>query len=376
MCIRDRLTRLHEKKDDGENDPDGGSPGKRPGPRQTKQALQTPDKSGKSDLASSGKDGIEQMDSMAQSPEVPESATKDTQDLLEEETQKEAERQSKLEAHTSEEQEAMDRSTRGRSRSPRNSEGMSLEDRMGLQQKQKDRERAKERYRASRPSQDSQSADVGATGPDVTKKSSECERSREEEDVPATQPFVASTATVPEASGASSSAIDGEGHDATVLQAFKNLEEVMIDGSSGRHKQFEELTTKEKDLITETVGRRVVDHFAGWQLDSQADESSRCRVREAQILLGRGDPMMEMMRYGFHEWVQHIKPELGEKPTPLGWSADDCRRRPVMKYTPSDILRFRSSDVARTYWKMSVESRGTLSVYLGARSQDLSLIHI
>ena len=68
---------------------------------------------------------------MTQSPEVPESATKDTQDLLEEETQKEAERQSKLEAHTSEEQEAMDRSTRGRSRSPRISEGMSLEDRMG-----------------------------------------------------------------------------------------------------------------------------------------------------------------------------------------------------------------------------------------------------
>ena len=59
--------------------------------------------------------------------------------------------------------------------------------------------------------------------------------------------------------------------------------------------------------------------------------------------------MMEMMRYGFDDWVQHIRPELGQKPTPLGWDADDCRKRPVMKYTPSDVLRYRSPDVARTY---------------------------
>ena len=80
--------------------------------------------------------------------------------------------------------------------------------------------------------------------------------------------------------------------------------------------------------------------------------------------------MMEMMRYGFNDWVQHIKPEAGQKSTPLGFSADDCRGCPVVKYTPTDVLRFRSSDVAHTYWKMSMESRAALSVYLGARSQD------
>ena len=91
---------------------------------------------------------------------------------------------------------------------------------------------------------------MGATGPDITKKSLGHERPKEEEDVPATQPFVASTATAPEAPRVASATADGEEFDAVVLQAFKNLEEFMIDGSTGRHKQFEELTTKEQELIS------------------------------------------------------------------------------------------------------------------------------